>query len=74
MKLKPGVVTGSALQDLFAYMKEAECALPAVNVIGSHGVNAALQAANEPSPAPMPVAQDSPRRIAGVRRSDMKDQ
>jgi sec-independent protein translocase protein TatB len=35
---------------------------------------AALQAANEPAPAPMPVAQGSPRRIAGVRRSDMKDQ
>jgi sec-independent protein translocase protein TatB len=34
----------------------------------------ALQAANEPAPAPMPVAQPSPRRIAGVRRSDMKDQ
>jgi sec-independent protein translocase protein TatB len=35
---------------------------------------AALQAANEPAPAPMSVAQPSPRRIAGVRRSDMKDQ
>jgi fructose-bisphosphate aldolase, class II len=47
LKLKPGVVTGSALQDLFAYMKSVECALPAVNVIGSHGVVAALQAARE---------------------------
>ncbi|MDP2312038.1 MAG: class II fructose-bisphosphate aldolase [Pseudomonadota bacterium] len=47
MKLKPGVVTGAALQDLFAYMKDAECALPAVNIIGSHGANAALQAAKE---------------------------
>jgi fructose-bisphosphate aldolase class II len=47
LKLKPGVVTGAALQDLFAYMKDAECALPAVNVIGSHGINAALQAAKE---------------------------
>jgi len=47
LKLKPGVVTGPALQDLFAYMKSVECALPAVNVIGSHGVVAALQAARE---------------------------
>lgn len=47
LKLKPGVITGSALQDLFAYMKSVECALPAVNVIGSHGVVAALQAARE---------------------------
>lgn len=45
MKLKPGVVTGAALQELFAYMKEAQCALPAVNVIGSHSVNASLEAA-----------------------------
>ena len=47
MKLKPGVITGSALQELFAYCKEVKCALPAVNVIGSHTANAALQAARE---------------------------
>lgn len=47
IKVKPGVVTGSALQDLFAAMKSAEAALPAVNVIGSHSTNAALAAARE---------------------------
>jgi fructose-bisphosphate aldolase, class II len=47
LQLKPGVVTGSALQDLFAYMKSVRCALPAVNVIGSHTIVAALQAAKE---------------------------
>ena len=47
LKLKPGVVTGTALQELFAYCKESKCALPAVNVIGSHTANAALQAARE---------------------------
>ncbi len=47
LKLKPGVVTGDALQELFAYCKQAECALPAVNVIGSDGANAALEAARE---------------------------
>ncbi|MEX1363700.1 MAG: class II fructose-bisphosphate aldolase [Nannocystaceae bacterium] len=46
-KLKPGIVTGSALTELFDYCQENECALPAVNVIGSHSVNAALQAAKE---------------------------
>lgn len=46
-KLKPGIITGSALTDLYDYCQENECALPAVNVIGSHSTNAALQAAKE---------------------------
>ena len=50
-KMKPGVVTGNALQELHAYCKEAGCALPAVNVIGSSSINAALQAAREASSA-----------------------
>jgi len=47
MKLKPGILTGSALQETFAYMKVVGCALPAVNVIGSNSTVAALQAARE---------------------------
>src|SRR3954467_1484808 len=47
LKLKPGIVTGTALDELFAYCKEAGCALPAVNVIGSHTANAALEAARQ---------------------------
>jgi len=47
MQLKPGVVTGNALKELFAYCKEAEAALPSVNVIGSHSANAAMAAAKE---------------------------
>jgi fructose-bisphosphate aldolase class II len=47
LKMKPGVVTGKALDELFAYCKEVRCALPAVNVIGSHTANAALQAAKD---------------------------
>jgi fructose-bisphosphate aldolase class II len=47
LKLKPGVVTGDALKELIAYCKEVDCALPAVNVIGSSSVNAALAAAKE---------------------------
>ncbi len=47
IQLKPGVISGKALKDLFADMKKVGAALPAVNVIGSHSVNAALQAAKE---------------------------
>ena len=46
-EIVPGVVTGPALQQLFAHCKQSGCALPAVNVINSHGVHAALQAARE---------------------------
>jgi len=52
--LKPGIVTGRALEELFAYCKEAECALPAVNVIGSSSANAVLAAARK-SRAPIIV-------------------
>jgi fructose-bisphosphate aldolase class II len=45
--LKPGVVVGNALTELFAYCREASCALPAINVIGSHGANAAMAAAKQ---------------------------
>ncbi len=45
MKLKPGVVVGAALRELFDYCKSEKCAMPAVNVIGSHSVNAVLAAA-----------------------------
>jgi fructose-bisphosphate aldolase, class II len=47
LTLKPGIVTGNALTELFDYCQDSECALPAVNVIGSHSANAALQAARE---------------------------
>jgi fructose-bisphosphate aldolase, class II len=47
LKLKPGIVTGAALDELFAHCKESDCALPAVNVIGSHTANAALEAARQ---------------------------
>jgi fructose-bisphosphate aldolase class II len=47
MKLKPGVITGSALQETFEYAKSVGCALPAVNCIGSHSTVAALEAAKQ---------------------------
>ena len=47
LKLKPGVITGDALKEVFAYCKDVDCALPAVNVIGSNSANAAMAAAKE---------------------------
>jgi len=47
LKLKPGVLAGNALREVFDYCKSESCALPAVNVIGSNSTNAVLQAARE---------------------------
>ena len=45
--VKPGVVTGDELQKIFEIAKANEFALPAVNVVGSDSMNAALEAARE---------------------------
>ena len=45
IKLKPGIVFGTALQDLYQYAKEAQFALPAVNVTGTNSINAVLETA-----------------------------
>ncbi len=47
MKLKPGIVYGQQLQDLFAYAQEKGFAIPAVNVTGSDTINAALETARD---------------------------
>ncbi|SIQ39904.1 fructose-bisphosphate aldolase [Alkalispirochaeta americana] len=47
MKVRSGVLTGNELQEVFAYCKETKCALPAVNVIGSSTINAAMYAAKQ---------------------------
>lgn len=46
-KLEPGVITGKKLMDVLAYAKENEFAFPAVNVVGSNSINAALEAARQ---------------------------
>jgi fructose-bisphosphate aldolase class II len=43
--VKPGVVTGDDVQKLFSFCKENSLALPAVNVINTDSINAALEAA-----------------------------
>ena len=50
---KAGVVTGKVLLDVFEYAKENKFAFPAVNVISSSTINAALQAAKEAKSAIM---------------------
>lgn len=45
LKMKPGVVTGTAYRDLVANCKDGGFALPAVNVVGTHSLNAVLEAA-----------------------------
>lgn len=40
-----GVVTGEQVQEIFAYAKEQQFALPAANVVGSNSVNAVLETA-----------------------------
>lgn len=41
----PGVASGDQVQEIFRYAKEKGFALPAVNVVGSSSVNAAIEAA-----------------------------
>ncbi len=43
--VKPGVLTGSEAKKLFAYAKENNFAIPAVNVVGTDSVNAVLETA-----------------------------
>jgi len=45
--ITPGVITGDKVQELFAYAKANQFALPAVNVIGTNSVNAAMETARE---------------------------
>ncbi len=47
MKLQPGLVYGKQLKDLFDYAKEKGFAIPAVNVVGSNSINAAMETAAE---------------------------
>ena len=46
-KIKSGVATGDAVQEIFKLAKEKNFALPAVNVTGSNTINAVLETAKE---------------------------
>jgi fructose-bisphosphate aldolase class II len=75
LKLDPGVITGNALKDLFAYCKEVDCALPAVNVIGSNSANAALAAAKEAkAPVIIQLSQTGSQFFGGKSLDNSKQQ
>ncbi len=46
-KFPAGVISGSKLQELFAYAKEKGFAIPAVNVTGTDTINAVLESARD---------------------------
>ncbi len=46
-KVKPGVVTGDDVQEVFRIARANSFAIPAVNVVGTDSVNAVMQAAKE---------------------------
>ena len=73
LKLKPGILTGDALLEVFAYCKQTECALPAVNVVGSHLVNAAMAAAKEAkSPIIIQFSHTGAQFVAGKTLDNSK--
>lgn len=43
--VKTGVLSGDELNTLYKFAKENNFAIPAVNVVGSHSLNAALESA-----------------------------
>ena len=45
--IKPGVATGAMVQEIFKLAKAKNFALPAVNVVGSNGINTILETAKE---------------------------
>jgi len=46
-KVKPGVVVGDDVQEIFRIAKENKFALPAVNVVGTNSVNAVMEVARD---------------------------
>ncbi len=66
LNVRPGVLTGAAMREVLDYCKDAGCALPAVNVIGSHSTNAAMEAARRASaPVILQVSNGGARFWAG---------
>lgn len=46
-KVKPGVIAGKDLQEVFRIANENNFAIPAVNVVGTNSINAIIEAAKE---------------------------
>src|SRR5437868_1725787 len=66
MKFKPGIVFGTALQDLYACAKSDGFALPAVNTISNGSINAVLETAKMVnSPVIVQLSQGGAQFYAG---------
>ena len=64
--IKPGVVTGDDVQTVFAFAKQNNFALPAVNVVGSDSINAVLEAAAKvKAPVIIQISQGGGAFLAG---------
>jgi len=73
-KIKPGVVTGEKVQELFRIAKANQFALPAVNVVGTNSVNAVLEAAKTVnSPAIIQFSNGGASFYAGKGLSNDKE-
>ncbi len=69
--IEPGVLTGDDVQEVFRIAKEHQFALPAVNIIGSHSVNAVLEAARDVnSPVILQFSNGGARFFAGKSLSN----
>jgi len=46
-EVKPGVIFGDDVRKVFAIAKKEKFAIPAMNVVGSNSINAAMEAAKK---------------------------
>lgn len=73
--IKPGLVTGDQVQELFNIAKENGFALPAVNVTGTNTVNSVLEAAREVnSPVIIQFSNGGAHFYAGKSLSNQNEQ
>jgi len=73
--IKPGVVSGSQVSEIYRIAKENNFALPAVNIIGSHSANAVLEAARAVnSPVVLQLSNGGSQFFAGKSLPNDKQQ
>ncbi|MCO4764018.1 MAG: class II fructose-bisphosphate aldolase [Myxococcales bacterium] len=74
LNVRPGVLTGAALREVLDYCRDTQCALPAVNVIGSHSTNAAMEAARRANSPVIIQVSNGGARFWGGKWLDNTDQ
>lgn len=73
-KFPAGVVTGNMVMDIFQYAKEYKFAIPAVNIIGSNTINAAIETAAEMnSPIIIQISHGGASFYAGMGLSNREN-